>query len=157
MTEFEQVAEGPVTIPVYQIQLVREGEQCLIGRPVVVQPQDAVHVFTNYLSGKDRECFAVLMLDTRSRYIGLNTVSVGTIDSALVNPREVFKAAILTNAASILVCHNHPSGDPEPSPQDRMVTHRLMEAGKVLGIEVLDHLVIGERGSYRSLKQLGMI
>jgi DNA repair protein RadC len=145
------------SVPVYRIQLVREGEQSLLSRPRIASPEDAARVFETYLADRDREVFAVLLLDIRCRYIGLNTVSIGTLNSALVHPREVFKVALLTNAASVIVAHNHPSGDAEPSPEDRMVTQRLVEAGKVLGIDVADHLVIGERGRFFSLKSRGLM
>ncbi|MEW9673574.1 RadC family protein [Ammoniphilus sp. 3BR4] len=87
---------------------------------------------------------------------GVEKVSVGSLNSAIVDPREVFKAAILHNAASIIVGHNHPSGDPTPSREDLSVTNRLVEAGKILGIEVLDHLILGEE-RFQSLKESGMM
>ena len=99
----------------------------------------------------------VLMLDTKNRVIGINTVSVGILDSALVHPREVFKPAILCNASSIILAHNHPSGDPSPSFEDQRVTKRIKEAGDLLGIEVLDHVVVGEQGRFCSLKERGMM
>jgi DNA repair protein RadC len=88
--------------------------------------------------------------------IGFNLVAIGTLTSALVHPREVFKAAILANAAAIILVHNHPSGDPEPSAEDRALTSRLKEAGEILGIRILDHVVIGD-GRFRSLASEGII
>ena len=82
----------------------------------------------------------VLMLDTKQHVIGINTVSIGSLDSSLAHPREVFKPAIIANPASIILAHNHPSGDPMPSHKDRRVTERLVQAGKILGIEVLDRV-----------------
>ena len=145
------------TLPVYRVALVRETDQPMSERVVIRQPQDAARLFYEMLHDKDREHFVILMLDTKNRVIGVNTVSIGILDSALVSPREVFKAAMLCNAASIIVCHNHPSGDPTPSPEDKRVTERLSEAGKILAIELLDHLVIGEAGSFRSIKEMGII
>src|SRR5207302_8829691 len=97
----------------------------------------------------DREVFLALVLDGKNQLLGFNQVSVGSLSAALVHPREVFKAAILANAAAIILVHNHPSGDPEPSPEDRAITGRLKEAGELLGIKVLDHVVIGD-GRYVS-------
>lgn len=142
---------------VYRIQLVRENDISLSGRTIISRPDDAAALLDEYLRDKDREHFVILMLDTKSAVIGLHTVSIGTLDASLVHPREVFKPAILANAASIIAAHNHPSGDPEPSPEDKMLTQRLSQSGALLGIEVLDHLVIGEAGSYRSLKRMGLI
>lgn len=96
-----------------------------------------------------------MMLDVKNRVIGIHTVSIGNLNSAIVSPREVFKAAILANAASIIVGHNHPSGDVTPSPEDIQVTTTLQQAGKLLGIEVLDHIIVGEEGAHTSLKQMG--
>ncbi len=91
----------------------------------------------------------VLLLDRKNRVIGINTVSVGSLSSAVVHPREVFKPAILSNAAALIFGHNHPSGDPAPSPEDRVLTKRLVEGGKLLGIQVLDHIIVGD-GRYYS-------
>ena len=143
-------------LPIVRVKLVRENDLPLVGRPQVTQPQDAAKIFSDYLQDRDREVFAVLMLDTKNRFIGLNTVSIGTLDSALVSPREVFKVALLANAASLILAHNHPSGDPTPSPEDKAVTKRLHEAGQLLQIDVLDHLVIGEGGAFKSLKIMGV-
>ena len=97
------------------------------------------------------------MLDVKNRVIGIHTVSIGTLNASLVSAREVFKAAILCNAASIILAHNHPSGDLTPSPEDIQVTDVLRKAGKLLDIEVLDHVIVGEEGSHSSLRRLGLI
>ena len=101
-------------------------------------------------SGLDR-----MQSDSKNQIIGIHTVSVGSLFAAIVSPREVFKAAILANAASIIVAHNHPSGDVTPSPEDIQVTKTLRDAGKLLDIEVLDHVIVGEDGAWTSLKRLG--
>lgn len=142
---------------VYRVQLVRENDVPFGGRTTIRSPEDAASLFQQYLREKDREHFAILMLNTECGVIGLHTVSVGCLDASIVHPREVFKPAILASAASIIAAHNHPSGDPGPSPEDRALTQRLAQSGALLGIEVLDHLVIGEVGSFRSLKQLGLM
>jgi len=96
--------------------------------------------------------FVVMVLSAKHIVNAINTVSLGILDASIVHPREVFKPAILSNASSVIVGHNHPSGDPEPSPEDVAVTRRLVDAGKILGIDVLDHIVIGDEGRFVSLK-----
>ena len=103
------------------------------------------------------EHFGVLALNTKHRVTAFKILAVGTLDACIVHPREVFRAAIEATAAGIIVFHNHPSGDPDPSPQDRQLTDRLTAAGAVLGIDVLDHLVIGHDGRYRSFRELGAL
>ncbi|HIB67482.1 MAG TPA: DNA repair protein RadC [Phycisphaerales bacterium] len=111
------------------------------GRPIHA-PEDALpHL--HWLVDCSREHFVALYLDTRRRLIKTQTVSVGTLEASLVHPREVFRPALQLGASAILVAHNHPSGDPEPSPEDIALTARLDKAGKLLGIQVLDHLVLG--------------
>ena len=86
----------------------------------------------------------MLLLNRKNAVIGINTVSVGSITASVVHPREVFKPAILANAAAVICAHNHPSGDPQPSNEDRALTTRLVQAGKLLGIDGLDHVIIGD-------------
>lgn len=120
-------------------------------RAPVKSPEDVVAVLAGTLKGKKKEHFLVLLLDTRNRLIRVSPVSVGTLDSSIVHPREVFKEAISASAASVIFVHNHPSGDPEPSPDDIELTRRLVEAGRLLGILVLDHVIVGD-GAFLSLK-----
>ena len=103
----------------------------------------------------DRECFAVLLLDAKHRVTGFQMVSVGCLQGTPVHPREVFKAAVLTNSAALIVVHNHPSGDPSPSADDRAITERLRACGDVLGIPVLDHVIVAADG-YWSLMDGGL-
>ena len=98
----------------------------------------------------------MLLLDTRNRAIGINTVSIGNLNASVVHPREVMKPAILSNAASLILCHNHPSGDADPSQEDIAMTQRLKQVGEMLGIPVLDHLVLGEPG-FASMKERGLL
>ncbi|HUT15488.1 MAG TPA: JAB domain-containing protein [Anaerolineae bacterium] len=141
--------------PIYQVRLVRDGRQRITDRQVGC-PADAATLLQTYLQGVDREHFAVILLDTKNQVIGINTVAMGTLDSAQVTGREVFKAAILANANSIILGHNHPSGDPQPSPSDVGVTRMLVAAGKALDIEVQDHIIIGEL-RHVSLKESGFM
>lgn len=103
------------------------------------------HVLTEYFEDKrDQEEFLVVTLDTKHRPIRVVRITRGTLDASLVHPREVFRPAITDAAAAVLLVHNHPSGDPTPSTEDRAVTERLTEAGKIVGIQVLDHIVVGD-------------
>jgi DNA repair protein RadC len=133
--------------PVYRVELVRERQQ-RVNSKLLVNSAAAIHVVREFLCGADREVFLVMGLTTKSRLIGISIVSVGSLQSTVVHPREVFKPAILMNAAQIIVAHNHPSGDSRPSHEDAMVTQRLVRAGTILGIDVIDHLILGEFGGY---------
>jgi DNA repair protein RadC len=106
--------------------------------------QQAAELLRQYLGAVDREYFVVILLDRKNTPIGINTVSIGSLTASVVHMREVFKPAILANAAAILCGHNHPSGDPAPSREDQALTQRLVDAGKLLGITVLDHIVLGD-------------
>lgn len=140
-------------IPVYKVMLVKEGNQSAENK-VLSEPKDVHDILSGYLHGLDREHFVVLLLDVRRKPIGINTVSIGGLNQTIVHPREVFKPAILSNAAAMILAHNHPSGDPKPSSEDISITQRIVEAGELLGIQVLDHIVIGE-DDYCSLKVMG--
>ncbi|GAB6531113.1 hypothetical protein bcgnr5376_43420 [Bacillus cereus] len=120
----------------------------------VKSPEDASLLFKQFLDGADREFFIVLCLDIKNQPTAINVCHIGSLNSSIVHPREVLKPAIISNAASIIVAHNHPSNDPTPSREDLEVTKRLIEAGKVVGIEVLDHLIVCEE-SFTSLKEKG--
>jgi DNA repair protein RadC len=98
----------------------------------------------HYLADVDREHFVVVLLNRKNQVIGVNTVAVGSLTAAVVHPREVLKPAVLANAAAIILVHNHPSGDPSPSTEDQQLTTRLVQAGRILGITVLDHVIIGD-------------
>ena len=141
-------------IPIYQVKLDRDGSQASERKKVDCAATDA-RILQQYLDGADREHFVVLLLDTQNQIIGIHTVTVGTLDASLVHPREVFKTAILANAASVLLAHNHPSGDPTPSAEDLVVTRQLNEAGITIGIEVLDHVVVGDVDRYYSFREAG--
>ena len=118
--------------------------------PRLSGPECAGRVLIQLIGGEDREHFVALHLDASHRIVAAETVSVGTLNGTQAHPREVFKAAILANALAIICGHNHPSGDLEPSREDRMVSEKLQEAGKLLGIPVLDFLVVSRSG-FRSL------
>jgi DNA repair protein RadC len=111
-------------------------------KSTVKSPEDVVKMARNLLKGKKKEHFLVLCLDTRNHLIKTSVVSIGSLDCSIVHPREVFKEAISSSAASVIFIHNHPSGDPTPSEDDIKMTKRLIEAGEIVGIEVLDHIII---------------
>jgi DNA repair protein RadC len=125
-------------------------------RPVVNSPEDVVHLVMEEMRNYDREHFRVVTLTTKNHILGISSISIGSLNSSLVHPRECFKEAIRRNANSIILLHNHPSGDPAPSREDIQVTQRLIEGGHLLGIEVLDHIIIGDK-RYISLKEQGVI
>lgn len=120
-------------------------------RPVIRSPQDAAGMVMEEMRHLDREHFMVLLLNTKNQVLAREVVAVGTLSSSTVHPRELFKLAIRRSAAAVILLHNHPSGDPWPSPEDIQVTQRLLEAGRIIGIEVLDHIIIGDN-KYISLK-----
>ncbi len=120
-------------------------------RPAIKSPEDAVKVVKGKLKDKKKEHFWILSLDTRNHLINGKEVSVGSLDTSIVHPREVFKEAISASAASVIFIHNHPSGDPEPSEEDIKLTKRLTQAGEIIGIDILDHIIVGNK-KYLSLK-----
>lgn len=125
-------------------------------RPTFAEPRHVVAFLSDFYPYPcSREVFVVLLLDVRNRLIRAEVISVGTLTASLVHPREVFASAITRRAASIVVAHNHPSGDPSPSEEDIALTNRLTEVGRILGIEVLDHVILGGPARYHSMKATG--
>jgi DNA repair protein RadC len=143
-------------IPIYKLSLMRDGALCA-ERKIVTRSQDLYPILREYYARHDREEMVVVLLDAKHRIIGINSVSVGSLTLSIVHPRETFKAAIVSNCAAIILAHNHPSGDPTPSQEDRALTKRLKDAGDIIGIPVLDHLVIGDDGRYVSFADQGWI
>ena len=125
-------------------------------RPKIASPRDVYNLLGPSLREEKREHFVAVLLDTKNGVLRTKTVSVGDLSSSVVHPREVFAEAIRHSAASLIVAHNHPSGDPTPSPDDIAVTRRLQESGELLGIEVLDHVVLGDN-RFVSLKEKGLM
>lgn len=123
----------------------------------VREARDVAEFMAPLVAQLDREVFHVLFLNGRNTVVGLHVVSVGSLTAALVHPREVFKAAILANAAAVILVHNHPSGQAEPSAEDRALTRRLSEVGDLVGIRVLDHIVVGDGGTFCSLADEGLL
>jgi DNA repair protein RadC len=125
-------------------------------RPVLKSPDDVAAEVRRLLKGKKKEHFVVLCLDTRNRLINPRLVSMGSLDTSIVHPREVFKEAVSSCAASVILAHNHPSGDPEPSKEDIELTRRLVKAGEIIGIDVLDHIIVCDK-NHLSMKARNLL
>ena len=142
-------------INIVSIKMVKESSFLYQTRQIL-SPNDAYEMIKEQLEGLDREQFIIACLNTKNEPTNISVVSVGSLNKAIVHPREVFKTAILSNAASVMAFHNHPSGETTPSQQDIQLTNRLYEAGELLGIKLLDHLIIGD-GTFTSLKEKGYL
>ncbi|MCY9545469.1 JAB domain-containing protein [Lysinibacillus xylanilyticus] len=142
-------------VQIVQVKLVRE-KSILYKERKIRSPHDAYILMKEFIGDADREHFVVLCLDTKNQPTCIQVVHIGSLNTSIVHPREVLKSALLSNTASILVGHNHPSDTPTPSQEDIEVTERLKEAGKILGIDLLDHLIICS-DSFISLKEKGYI
>lgn len=140
----------------FELKVVRERRPGYGAGRQVSTSAVVYEAFRDRFARADREEFLTVMLDGKNRALGFHVVSVGTLTASLVHPREVFKAAILANAAAVILVHNHPSGDPTPSAEDVAITERLRQAGDLLGIRVLDHVVIGD-GRYVSFADISSL
>ncbi len=149
----EEKSQPAKRVNIVSLKMVRESSMMYKERKIT-SPDDAYNLLKPMLVDSDREQFIVVCLDTKNQPTAINVCHVGSLNSSIVHPREVMKAAVLSNSASIIVAHNHPSQDPTPSREDVEVTKRLAEAGKVLGIELLDHLIVCDE-KYVSLKEKG--
>jgi DNA repair protein RadC len=135
---------------------VRVEEPGAVYGEVVHAPERAADLAAQILDGEDQEVFLVFLLDIKNQVLGYVEAARGGLDSCPIDPRVIFRAAVLQGAAAIIVVHNHPSGDTEPSKEDVKLTERLREAGGLLGVQLLDHLVIGD-GGYVSLAERGLL
>lgn len=142
-------------VNIVQVKLVRENVIHYKDRKIK-SPEDAYHLMREYLGDADREHFVVLCLDTKNQPTCIQTVHIGSLNASIIHPREVLKSAILSNAASIIVGHNHPSNVCVPSPEDTQVTERLKDACTIIGIDLLDHLIIGT-DTFKSLKEANLL
>jgi DNA repair protein RadC len=156
LVKVKGIGEAKACIILAAVELGRRiGQVRNPGRPVISSPADVDRLLRGRIANLDRENFVVVLLNTKNEVIETSAVSVGTLSASLVHPREVFKPAVRASAASVILAHNHPSGKVEPSKEDREVTRRLGEAAEILGIEVLDHVIVGD--GYFSLKEHGML
>ncbi|MCG1027615.1 DNA repair protein RadC [Virgibacillus halodenitrificans] len=142
-------------VNIVSVKLLKE-TSLLYKKRIVRSPEDGYELMKQFLGEVDREYFLVVCLNTKNQPTALNVCHVGSLNASVVHPREVFKPAILSNAASIIVGHNHPSGQPEPGQEDIHVTKRISEAGKIVGIELLDHIILGD-DKFISLKEKGYL
>ncbi len=157
--EIKEIMKNPTPrrrVGIIKTQIVREGSMLYTNRRINT-PSDAVELVKDIFRYADREMMVVISLDSKNAPLALEIVSVGTVNTCLVSMREIFKHCILTNATSIMCFHNHPSGIPDASKEDIDITRRLDEAGKLLGIWLLNHIIIGEGKSYVSLQERGLI
>ena len=143
-------------IPRFDVRLVRDGRVANLEPTIIRRPEDTLPVLEAELSELGYEKFITLALNTKNHVTAVLPVSSGSLNASIVHPRELFQRAILANAASIIICHNHPSGDPTPSPEDISLTRKLTDAGLLLDIPVLDHIVLGY-GRYVSFKERGLL
>jgi len=141
--------------PVYCREVIREDMPVYMETKRYTSPQQVFEMFRD-LIWETKEHFLCIHLDGKNRIVCLDRVSVGSLNQSIVHAREVLKAALLSSAAAILLVHNHPSGDPQPSSEDLNITRRLKEAGELIGIPVLDHIIIGE-GQYVSFVERGLL
>lgn len=148
--------EEGVLKPIFEIVKIRQvvTERDIL-RFTIRSPRDAVKFMQNEIADSDREVFLVLCLNTKNEVIAVHHAHVGALASCIVSPREVFKAAILNNASSVIFCHNHPSGHKTPSSEDIAVSERLYEGGQLLGIDVLDSIIV-TTNDFTSLKDRGI-
>jgi DNA repair protein RadC len=146
-----------VNISFLNLKVVKETSGRYDVRKKIQSPNDIFNIAQNVIYANEyaEENLWLITLDTKNNITGIFTVSTGSLNSSIVHPREIFKRAVLQNAASIIICHNHPSGDPTPSQEDINTTKRIYDAGKILGIELLDHVIIGDN-KYTSLKEKGV-
>ncbi|MFC3750629.1 DNA repair protein RadC [Paenibacillus sp. GCM10012306] len=155
MTEIKGIGPAKAVQLKAGIELGRRMANSRLTEPVIIRsPQDAAEILTEQLRYLQKEHFVCLFLNTKNHVIAQETLSMGSLNASIVHPREVFRAAIKCSSASIICAHNHPSGDPTPSPEDIALTGRLLRAGEIVGIDVLDHLIIGDKG-FVSLKEKG--
>ncbi|MBU3137486.1 JAB domain-containing protein [Clostridium gasigenes] len=143
-------------VNIVSLKMVKESSVMYEGRKIS-QPRDAVEIGRKILDGSDREKLLLCCFNTKNEPTSLNIVSIGDLNTSIVHPREVFKVAILSNSASIILFHNHPSGDSTPSKEDILVTERIKEVGKIMGINLIDHIILGDNDKYTSLKEQGII
>ncbi|WP_410746837.1 RadC family protein [Clostridium neonatale] len=142
-------------VDIVSLKMIKESSILYANRKIN-SPDTVVNLFRNFLDGCDREILIVCCLNTKNEPTSISTVSIGSLNSSIVHPREVFKTAVMSNAASIIISHNHPSGDTTPSKEDINITKRIKEAGDIIGIKLLDHIIIGDK-NYLSLKEEGHI
>ena len=140
----------------YDVRLVRDGRVATELPVIIREPRDTIPILEAELGSKSAEVFLSLALNTKNHVIAILPVSSGSLNASIVHPRELFQRAILSNCASLIIAHNHPSGDPTPSSEDIQLTRRLVEAATILDIPILDHVILGY-GKWMSFRERGLI
>jgi len=153
LLENNRILRFKVIKAVYEKLTIQEGTAEYVAN--TISNAQTVYALFSFLQQETKEHFIALHLDAKNRILCIDRVSAGTMTNSLIHPREVFKTALLSSAASLLLIHNHPSGDPTPSREDILITEKLKGAGEIMGIAVLDHVIIGE--GYVSLKEKGYL
>ncbi len=143
-------------IPVYHIELVCDRQVKFENRRSIHNSDEVVELLKDELLKSDREKLLSVLLNTKNMVIGIEVVSIGSLSTSVAHPRETLKSAVVASAASIILAHCHPSGDPAPSREDRDMTERMSKACEILGIKLLDHIIIGEYGNY-SFRNSGLL
>ena len=143
-------------IPRFDVRLVRDGRVATLEPTIIRRPEDTLPVLEAELSELGYEKFIALALNTKNHVTAVLPVSSGSLNASLVHPRELFQRAILANCASLILAHNHPSGDPVPSPEDIALTRKLIDGGLLIDIPILDHVILGY-GKYSSFKEMGLL
>ena len=146
-----------INISFLNLRIIKENAGRYDVNKKIQSPEDVFNIAQKVIKASEyaEENLWLITLDTKNNITGIFTVSTGSLNASIVHPREIFKRAVLQNAVSIIICHNHPSGDVTPSQEDINTTKRIYEAGKILGIELLDHVIIGDN-KYTSLKERGV-
>ena len=138
-------------IDIVKIKMVKESSVKYENRRIK-NPWDAYKIFNDYIDDSNKEMFVLMCLNNKNEPTHISTISIGSVNESIATPAEVFKVALLSNSNKIMVCHNHPSGDPQPSESDRNITERLYDSGAIIGIKLLDHIIIGD-DVYYSFKE----
>ena len=143
-------------VKLVKVEMVRDANVDETQRVPLTRPSEVVRWLSD-VAASDREQFVCFHLNARNQVNAMEVVSVGSLNASLVHPRELFKSAILNNAASVVLAHNHPSGDTTPSKEDIALTKRMVEAGELLGIEVMDHVIVVPDGGFLSLREANLL
>lgn len=151
---FDASNSQEAAVPVFRVELVQERS---FEAPVVTGPADVAPLVCQFLRGADREHFVVVLLATSGKVIGLHTAHIGSLTASIASARDIFKVALLANAAAIVVAHCHPSGNVEPSREDVRVSRRLVAAGELMEVVVHDSIIVGLEGAYTSLAERGLL
>ena len=148
--------EQPTKIDIVRIEMIRDGTLDY-GKKTIKGPQDLVELGLTFIKNADREMFLLVSLDTKNHINCIHVVSIGTVNACLVSPREILKVAILSSASKVAFIHNHPSGDVEASDDDIRITERVAQCGELFDIQLLDHVIISDDGSYQSFLEKGLL